>query len=337
MDFSIIYQLRTKKFWWLDVVFYFVISLLVATLFCYLIFSIKISMQQSQIRAIEVSMETVGTDQQKVYEKEVLSYQKKFNDFANLFKNHEFTSNVFAFVEEHTRPTVWFQRFNLNQKEAQVVLSGESDNMEEFGRQVAVLEKNEYVKSVSLLNSTVSESSRVAFNLNLALKPEIFSYILSSTFNQTPVVETVSPSSEPVTQPGQKEKLITLFNLPLIPEVVGAIDQTNYTVVLNVPFGTDVTKLAPVVNVSTGALVSPDSGAVQDFTNPATYQVIAEDSTVQNYTVTVNILPEDKTKANNSIKVVIIIIVFIVIITAGAVAAFIFIKKKKKDKEEEVK
>ena len=41
MDFSVIFQLRTKKFWWMDVIFYFVISALVATVLCYLIFLIK--------------------------------------------------------------------------------------------------------------------------------------------------------------------------------------------------------------------------------------------------------------------------------------------------------
>ena len=38
MDLSAIFQIRTKKFWWMDVIFYFVISLLVATVFCYGIF-----------------------------------------------------------------------------------------------------------------------------------------------------------------------------------------------------------------------------------------------------------------------------------------------------------
>ncbi len=197
MDFSIIYQLRTKKFWWLDVILYFALSLLVAALFCYLIFAIKISMQSKEIKELDASMETVGTEQQKVYEKEVVAYQKKFDDFAKLFKNHEFTSNVFAFVEERTRPTVWFGRFNMDQKNAQVVLSGEADSMEEFSRQVAILEKNEYVKSISLLNSSLGDSARVGFNLNLSLDPKIFSYIS----NTVSILETTTPSSEPILQP----------------------------------------------------------------------------------------------------------------------------------------
>ena len=40
MDFSVIFQLRTKKFWWMDVIFYFVIYLLIATVLCYFIFLI---------------------------------------------------------------------------------------------------------------------------------------------------------------------------------------------------------------------------------------------------------------------------------------------------------
>ena len=50
MDFSVIFQLRTKKFWWMDVIFYFVISLLIATLFCYVIFLTKNNFQREDIK-----------------------------------------------------------------------------------------------------------------------------------------------------------------------------------------------------------------------------------------------------------------------------------------------
>jgi hypothetical protein len=193
MDFSIIFQLREKKFWWLDVIFYFVMSLLIAAVFCYVIFVVKNTMQSREIKSIEASMETVGTDQQKVYEKEVIAYQKKFNAYVDLLKNHEFASHAFVFMEGQTRPNVWFKNFGLNRKAGEISLSGEADDMNAFSRQVAVFEKNEYVSKMSSLNSSLGESGRVNFNFNLSLDPKIFGYIYE-TLGEVPPLETVTPS-----------------------------------------------------------------------------------------------------------------------------------------------
>ncbi|MFC4598798.1 S-layer homology domain-containing protein, partial [Cohnella hongkongensis] len=60
------------------------------------------------------------------------------------------------------------------------------------------------------------------------------------------------------------------------------------TITITVPYGTDVTSLTPTIT-HTGANISPNSGAAQNFTNPVTYTVTAEDGSTQNYTVTVNV------------------------------------------------
>lgn len=192
MDFSAIFQIRTKRFWWMDVIFYFVISLLIATILCYFIFSIKNGLQKEDIAKETEALQTVGTAQQKVYESEVEIYQKKIGDFSGLLKNHEFTSNVFAFMEAQTMPNIWFKQFGLDEKNNRVQLSGEADNMEDFSRQVAVFEKNKYVKSIGNLNSSLGASARVQFNLDLVLDQNIFGYLSG-----------LPQSSEIITQPDQ--------------------------------------------------------------------------------------------------------------------------------------
>ncbi len=84
------------------------------------------------------------------------------------------------------------------------------------------------------------------------------------------------------------EKSITAFGFQsLSPTVAGVIDESNHTISLTVPFGTNITALAPTIALSTGASVSPASGAAQDFTNPVVYTVTAENSSTQEYTVRV--------------------------------------------------
>lgn len=92
------------------------------------------------------------------------------------------------------------------------------------------------------------------------------------------------------------EKAITSFTLGLTPPVAGTITGNNIAV--TVPSGTDVTALAPVIVVSEGASISPNSGVAQDFTSPVTYTVTAEDGTTSAYTATVTVTPAQSSAAD---------------------------------------
>lgn len=80
---------------------------------------------------------------------------------------------------------------------------------------------------------------------------------------------------------------ITAFTLP---QQTGdaTIDAGAHTVAIEVAYGTNITSLTPTVEISSDAIVSPLSGAAQDFSSPVTYTVTAEDGvTVQDWTITV--------------------------------------------------
>jgi hypothetical protein len=95
-------------------------------------------------------------------------------------------------------------------------------------------------------------------------------------------------TSNGVTSIPSSNKLINSFIFAsLNPESDGAIDNTNYTVNLLVPDDIDLTSLTPTIMVSSGATISPNSGTKENFTNPVTYTVTAQDGSIQDYTVTV--------------------------------------------------
>lgn len=83
-------------------------------------------------------------------------------------------------------------------------------------------------------------------------------------------------------------KRILIFNFTE-PPTTGTIDETAATVNLLVPYGTSVTMLFPVIDLSPEASVSPAPGVAQDFTNPVTYRVTAEDGSTRDYVVTVTV------------------------------------------------
>jgi hypothetical protein len=90
-------------------------------------------------------------------------------------------------------------------------------------------------------------------------------------------------------KPDVSAKSIKVFNFTN-PAATGVISEADYTIAVIVPFGTNVRTLVPSITHS-GASISPASGAAQDFTDPVTYTVTAEDSSTQTYNVTVTIAP----------------------------------------------
>ncbi len=73
------------------------------------------------------------------------------------------------------------------------------------------------------------------------------------------------------------------------PNVEAIINESMKIVEATVPYGTDVTALKPIIEVSNQATISPESGTLMDFTNPVTYTVTAEDGSQSIYTVTVTV------------------------------------------------
>jgi len=343
VDYSIIFKLRNKRFWWVDVIFYFSISLLIAAIFCYFVFSMKNGFLKDDIKKETASLQTVGTEEQKQQEQQVIGYKAKLADFSTLLTSHRFASNVFAFMRAQTMPNIWFKQFALNAQGNSVQLSGEADDADALSRQVAVFENNKYIKSIGTLNSSSGNSSRLSFNINLVLSQDIFNYLPNSSL----VLQAAALSAQNQNQansptPSPKinsQNLITAFHFLLNPEVIGTIDQSNYTITLNVPYDTDVTSLMPSIIVSTGAAVFPASNVVQNFTSPVIYRVTGQDGSLQNYTVkvAVSLSPLTSNKPSQSGSTIFITASSVVaVIVVIIVLVWLFIRKRKKNQEEQI-
>lgn len=192
MDFGIIYQLKTKKYWWLDTILYAVLSLLLATVICYGIFILKISLQEKTLKDIEDKMSRTGTAEQKELEEKVFNYQKKINNFAVLLTNHKIPTNIFKTMERDTLPNVWISSFSTNAEMSQMMITGEAENLNTMSRQIDIFEKNEFIKNIASLATSLDQSSRILFNLSFELDPNI--YFPIPEFTDVPILDTTSPS-----------------------------------------------------------------------------------------------------------------------------------------------
>jgi len=72
--------------------------------------------------------------------------------------------------------------------------------------------------------------------------------------------------------------------------VKGTINDSIYTINLVLPFGSDLSKVAPTIKIASGATITPASGETVDMTLPVSYQVI-NGNIYNNYTVTASVQP----------------------------------------------
>jgi len=82
-----------------------------------------------------------------------------------------------------------------------------------------------------------------------------------------------------------------------LPQQTGnaAINNTEKTIDIEVQYGTNITNLAPTIQVSPLAIITPQSGSVQDFSAPVEYTVTAENGNVATWTVTVSVATGNET------------------------------------------
>ena len=127
---------------------------------------------------------------------------------------------------------------------------------------------------------TVSESDRGKF-ISFAVTP------VAQTGVEGKIVG-IQAESDTVQGPLRNEASIISFTIPGAEPAT--IDSDLHTITISVDFA-DLTDITPTIVISDGATISPESGVLQNFTDPVSYTVTAEDGiTTQIWTVTVNII-----------------------------------------------
>lgn len=128
----------------------------------------------------------------------------------------------------------------------------------------------------TLTSGTCSPTSGTPPSPNFASSnPATYTVTDGAIVNNYTVTVSITPASS-------AKNLLTCDFGPL---GTAALVGTNFT--LSVPPGQQVTALAPTFTLSTFATMSPLSGSTQNFTNPVTYTVTAQDGSTKIYTVTV--------------------------------------------------
>ncbi len=143
------------------------------------------------------------------------------------------------------------------------------------------------VESVTITGTKADSKASVSGSVTLSVLVE--GQAQTATIAVTAQNGAVKTYKVKVTRVGLSTKAITSF-IFINPEVIGEVNETNHTIAVSVPYGTDVKALTPVIG-HTGASINPASGIPQNFSSQVTYTVRALDNTEQKYIVTVTIEP----------------------------------------------
>ena len=146
----------------------------------------------------------------------------------------------------------------------------------------------------------------------------VFSYARPGTFNAIVVANNHSEDGESVKNVKSEPISVTIttsnrsisaFTFDEI-STETVIDETAKTIVVTVPYGTDVTKLKATFTasgfstVSTGGVNQVSGTTENNFSAPKVFKVTANDGSVSEYTVTVNVTPIDLTNTIKSVTAI---------------------------------
>jgi hypothetical protein len=171
---EIIPRRATPLPFWLKILFYILIALLLAIILSYFILGHLQKKSLTALQNLEEEIAKEKTPQKIAEEEEILSYQKKINNFARILDHHLITSKFFNFLEKNSHPRIWFSKINLSPGEQLAVVSGRAETFPVLGQQLQIFKKETLIKNATLSEISLGEKGEIEFTLTFSFDPKFF-------------------------------------------------------------------------------------------------------------------------------------------------------------------
>ncbi|MBI9059449.1 MAG: DUF5018 domain-containing protein [Labilibaculum sp.] len=152
-----------------------------------------------------------------------------------------------------------------------------------------------YGTDVNQLAASIELSDKASISPNTNVKQDFSKPVTYTVTAEDGQTQTYTVEVE-VIKNTERDILSFVFN-ELDPFVTAAID--SETIYAEVVYGTDLTNLAPTVEISSDATILPETGIVTDFSDAVNYTVTAQDGQVKSYEVTVKMLDNTESKISS--------------------------------------
>lgn len=173
MPIQIIPKEAQKLPLWQNILFYFSIALLLASVSGYFVLAHLIKKSDLINQDLENTLAKGKTSQQIILEKKILDYKKKIEDFSSLIMVHRMSSKFFGFFEKIIHPKVFFSKLNLDIIRNEASLSGQTESFQTLGQQIMIFRKEEMIKSIQLSDVKIGKEGKIEFSLKLSLDPKL--------------------------------------------------------------------------------------------------------------------------------------------------------------------
>lgn len=158
---------------WIDILFYLSVGLLIFVFISYFLVLQSIKATESKQAEEQEKLDAETSKSAKLRE-EILTYQKKINDFSSVIKGHLEASNAFAFIEGQCHPKAWISDFSLNVAEGKIMISGQAQSFTVLGQQMLIFKEERTIKSANLDSISMEKGGVIGFNITLSLEPSVF-------------------------------------------------------------------------------------------------------------------------------------------------------------------
>lgn len=163
-----------KKFNWQDIIFDFLLFLILASLLAYFILSNSLKKAETNLRNLEEALAKEKTAEEIALEKEVFDYQRKIEDFSKLINLHLFPSKFFEFIEKNSHPKIWFSKLNLNPPKKEAELAGQTENFIILGQQLQIFRSHPLARNLDLVKINLGKEGKIDFELKITFDSQLF-------------------------------------------------------------------------------------------------------------------------------------------------------------------
>lgn len=140
----------------------------------FVVLRLRIASAAGELQETRAAIERERTPERVAMEEEVKAYAKKINNFSVLLTSHYDTGKFFSAIERATHPRVWFSSLSLDAENLTVKLSGTAETFYALGQQIAILEQQQFFKSVNLSEIGLSKEGGASFSIDFSLDPNLF-------------------------------------------------------------------------------------------------------------------------------------------------------------------
>ena len=155
-----------------NVLFYFGLALLFFSIASFFILNHLIGELQREFVVLESAWVEGAGPEQLALEQEILTYQKKIDNFSFLIGQRLGVSKIFTAFQDVCHPRVWFSRFSLNLEEREISVLGQAQSFEVLGQQIFIFQNENWIKDIDLRKISIDKEGGIDFSLSFSFDPQ---------------------------------------------------------------------------------------------------------------------------------------------------------------------